>query len=60
MSKKVETKAAVPDRSTKDKSIEQEIFEKEITSVEKQRLKRVFEIFIGRRNVSEENKEDQA
>ena len=60
MSKKVETKAAVPDRSTKDKSIEQEIFEKEITSVEKQRLKRVFEIFIGRRNVAEESKEDQA
>ena len=60
MSKTSETTIAVADRSTKDKSIEQEIFEKEITSVEKQRLKRVFEIFIGRRNSSEENKEDQA
>jgi len=35
MSKKVESKPAVVERSTKDKSIEQEIFEKEITSVEK-------------------------
>jgi hypothetical protein len=35
MSKKNESKQPVVERSTKDKSIEQEIFEKEITSVEK-------------------------
>jgi hypothetical protein len=58
MSKKqAEEKQVVSERNTKEKSIEQEIFEKEITSVEKQRLKRVFEIFIGKKNSNEEPKE---